>query len=79
MRTMDIIFEGQPPYALPPAQSAKAHAVGDVVMVTLYVAIRDKRPSPSPIQIQMTAQVTQALAAQLRSAGVTAEVQAGKS
>jgi hypothetical protein len=75
---MGIVFEGQPPYALPPAQSATARDVDDVVEVTLRVAIAGKQPSPAPIRIQMTSQVARALAAQLQSAATAAEQQAAE-
>jgi hypothetical protein len=75
---MAIIFEGDPPYDLPIAQSAEARSVDETVELTLRVSVPGKRPSPAPIRVQMTAEVARALSAQLQPAATMAELQARK-
>jgi hypothetical protein len=72
----DITFGGDPPYALPVAQSTSASAEGEIVEVVLRVSVPGKLPSPAPIRIQMTTEVARTLHAQLQPAIIVAEARA---
>jgi hypothetical protein len=73
---MGIEFQGDPPYDLPPAQTAEAEAVDETVELTLRVIVPGKLPSPAPIRIQMTTAVAKALAGQMGAAVIAAEMRA---
>lgn len=72
----EISFIGDPPYGLPPAQSAEARAVDETVELTLRVSVPGKLPSPAPIRVQMTAEVARALSGQMGAAATAAEMRA---
>ena len=74
----EVHFKDDPPYDLPPAQSAEASAQGENVELTLRVIVPGKLPAPAPIRIQMTATVARTLAAQMQAAVIAAEMRARK-
>jgi len=69
-----IKFEGNPPYALPIAQTVTAGAEGEAVEMTLDVIAPVKEPSIVPIKVQMTLDSARSLRAQLQPAITMAEV-----
>ena len=62
---MTVTFEGEPPFQLPPIQSAQVAALDDTVLLTVNVLIDGRGPSPVPIMMQMTWDAALALAGQL--------------
>lgn len=72
----NVRFEGDPPYDLPPSQTAEVQAVGETVELTLHIIVPGKLLSPAPIRVQMTATVARGLAGQMTAAATAAEMRA---
>jgi len=73
----EITYQGEAPYHLPNVQRATAHAVNDVVEVTLYSIVPDQGPTPVPIRVLVTWHVAQTLGNELVGAAMQAESNAG--
>lgn len=73
-----VHFKDDPPYDLPPAQSAEASAQDETVELTFRVLVSGKLPSPAPIRIRMTPTVARALSGQMQAAATAAEMRARK-
>jgi hypothetical protein len=74
----EVQFKDDPPYDLPPAQSAEAQALDETVELTFHALVSGRLPSPAPIRIQMTPTVARALAGQMQAAATAAEMRARK-
>jgi hypothetical protein len=73
---MGIIYKGQPPFALPIAQSAEARAVGETVELTVLVIAPEQGPIPFPVRVPLPLEVARGVASQMQPCIVTAEVNA---
>ena len=69
-----VVFPGSGPFALPPAQYARAPGGSNSVDMTQYCVIPDKDPEPLPMRIQMTYGVARALSDELFAASIDAEI-----
>lgn len=67
---MTVSFEGLAPYGLPPAQSVRAEAVNDTVLVTLRMVVNG---SLEPVTFQMTLETSKDLSGMLQAAVIQAE------
>jgi hypothetical protein len=67
-----VKFEGQPPFLLPQAKSARADVSEKSVAVTLYSQVEGHGPGLVSIAVQMPPDVALALATQLTHAGLAA-------
>jgi hypothetical protein len=73
----EITFTGGAPYDLPLAQRAEANALGDVVQMTFFVLPPAQQESPTvPVHVRMTHKQALALAIQLKTEAMNAELAA---
>jgi hypothetical protein len=73
-----VKLEGEPPFALPALQGARAIALDDTVQMTVYVLSGEGDNALVPIHSQMKWEIAQLLAEELRKASVEAEATAEK-
>ena len=73
-----VVFPGGGPYAIPPAQYARATGGSNNVEMTLYCVIPEKGHEPLPIRVQMTYAVARALSDELLAAAIDAELASKK-
>jgi hypothetical protein len=67
-----VKFEGQPPFLLPDAKSARADLFERSVVVTLHSEVEGQGPGLVSIAVKMSPDVALALATQLTHAGLAA-------
>ena len=75
---MPIIFEGLPPFDLRTWQTFSVLSEGETVTLILRVIAPGQGPIPVPVHVGMTWKTANALADQLRSAALAAELQGHK-
>jgi hypothetical protein len=69
----EIIFEGNPPFDLPVAQTAEARVEGETVEMFLTVSVPEVKPTPVRIRVAMTWETAAKLGVQLGPVSATAE------
>jgi hypothetical protein len=70
----EITYQGDAPFSLPTAQSARADAVGGTVEVVVFVNVPGRATAPVPIRIPMLHKTAKLLAEELGKAAINAEI-----
>jgi hypothetical protein len=70
----EIIFEGESPFRLIPAQASTARVSGQGVEMTVYVSVEGKHSSDFQIQVPMTPDDARLLSALLTASAIAADL-----
>jgi hypothetical protein len=71
-----IIYQGDSPFRVMPAQAPTARVLDTAVEMTVYASVDRKGPDDTQIQIPMTAEYARELAAQLTASAIAADMRA---